>query len=820
MAEAGICDHLRHLVADCHDFSWFTTRFSSAETLCHTAAGSRPGESLADVIYAFVLHKVLRKVRADVERAGLTVEVPCSGDKVLCSHDCDASERLDGPAWADDVTFVCAHADPELLVAQTGQLASVVLNACCAHGMSPNLKKGKTSVTICIRGRGSRKVRKATFAQPHASLAVPTSQGVMHLHIVPTYVHLGCAVDKDMSFETEAHRRTSMAHASFNSYQAILFQNRAVPLHVRGSLLSVFVESTLFNAALWDAEAEKGYGALCKGFNRLVKRLLVKDLPHEEYLALCVAEVTLLTEHPPLHITMRGRRLQYLRSLLQAAPNVLWALVQAESQWGRRLLADLEWLQKLIGDPLPPIGEAHWSCWWHLLTGSPGRLRAWVKKALYQDTLTFAFDGLRSHHDDALLRRVAREFPQARAAPTGNVWMCVPCKKAFSSKCNLACHFFRTHKRIAAHRRYVGGTVCPCCKFEYHDKYRIHRHLQFSKKCWEFVVAHGYCGDEVSDSTGSRAWKKHMREQPILCPPIGSGLADVPPPTTFNNVGCPAQAGIDGVAARVGEWLGATVETNNISLPIDGLLRCFDYAALFPEKYQQALAQAATDVRLCYEEHILPWTSAECQMVCEWLTAVREDISGEWLAERVLSGGTPQVSEARIRSESLGAVRGMISQRAVTVSCLLFVGRWMHTVERTLVEGLAASYNCQVCCADLFSPDSVSLSTLVVLQFDCGREAADPQSFDTPSATAALDSTAVHLNFALLRSLRTLLIAWRPLWLRALQGATVGVSCNGPLWWIQVLQGTTCTVLVPWVLQTTSYGWLLLARPATDTLHG
>ena len=54
MTEAGIPPALLQVIRDLHHETWFTTRFSDGTRVCKTLKGSRPGESLADTIFAFI----------------------------------------------------------------------------------------------------------------------------------------------------------------------------------------------------------------------------------------------------------------------------------------------------------------------------------------------------------------------------------------------------------------------------------------------------------------------------------------------------------------------------------------------------------------------------------------------------------------------------------------------------------------------------------------------------------------------------------------------------------------------------------------------
>ncbi|CAE7193839.1 ANKRD1 [Symbiodinium sp. CCMP2592] len=63
LAEAGLPPALRHQAKDMLHRSWFITRHGGCDEVNVTSAGSRPGSSWADIIYAFVLGRLLTTLR-------------------------------------------------------------------------------------------------------------------------------------------------------------------------------------------------------------------------------------------------------------------------------------------------------------------------------------------------------------------------------------------------------------------------------------------------------------------------------------------------------------------------------------------------------------------------------------------------------------------------------------------------------------------------------------------------------------------------------------------------------------------------------------
>ena len=79
MTQSGLHPHHRALVQDLHDLSWFITPHSDGSMIGLSRAGSRPGESWADIVVAFVYHTVLSGIRQAAVTEGLIIQIPHAG---------------------------------------------------------------------------------------------------------------------------------------------------------------------------------------------------------------------------------------------------------------------------------------------------------------------------------------------------------------------------------------------------------------------------------------------------------------------------------------------------------------------------------------------------------------------------------------------------------------------------------------------------------------------------------------------------------------------------------------------------------------------
>ena len=201
LTQSGVSEHLIHILKDIYTQTWFVSRFCQGDKICATKLGSRPGSTFADLIFAFIYHRILERIRCRAQQLGLHVPVPYSGAKSLWCRPEEARAirvPLLDTTWADDSAFGTADADPERLLLKARKLATVVVLECRAHGLKPNLKRGKSALLLALRGTGCRKAAAAWFPNDKRTIDLPMPDGTVDvLHVESSYVHLGTCVDKD-----------------------------------------------------------------------------------------------------------------------------------------------------------------------------------------------------------------------------------------------------------------------------------------------------------------------------------------------------------------------------------------------------------------------------------------------------------------------------------------------------------------------------------------------------------------------------------------------------------------------------------------------
>ena len=167
LSALGAGEHLLHILREMYTRSWFVTRFCTGGKICMTLLGSRPGRSFADLVFAFVYYRILDSIRQAAEQERIYVLVmrngaccPWSGGPGPAA---ECAKVLD-TTWADDTDAVVTAPEPRMLVHRAQRLTAVIVSTCRAHGLRPNLKRGKSALMTSLRGNGCRAVAAEFFA--------------------------------------------------------------------------------------------------------------------------------------------------------------------------------------------------------------------------------------------------------------------------------------------------------------------------------------------------------------------------------------------------------------------------------------------------------------------------------------------------------------------------------------------------------------------------------------------------------------------------------------------------------------------------------
>ena len=528
MAEAGVGEAMMTALRDVHHRTWCVSKHTTGRTLVHALAGSRPGESLADAIFAYVYARVLGKIFELAYGEGLLSTVRSDkGEGIFADPRNGVELPLRDTTWADDTAIPFDDEEPGRCIAKAKRLAAITISTCQSYGLDPNLKRGKTAIVLAIRGKGAQRARRTYLQGGGASLYLEDLQ--KEVAIMPQYVHLGGIVDHKANMKAEAKRRLALAGDALEAGGKILYGNRQILKETRAKMFETAILATFFNLAIWIPRGE-AWSSLCDGYTRLLRRVLAPSVPGAELFKIPSPVIHLATGCWRLELQGIKHRCSLLTNMVANGPDALWAILQAEGEWFETLRVDLAAVSVEFKH-LPRPTATTWPQWWHYIRDYPGRFKLGVKRHLKK-----AHE--RQCQDETILvglwgmyREACNWMPVQLMQQT--VWSCRACRKTFRSKGGLGAHFFKTHQRLAVYRHCVDGTMCRACGGQFWTSARLGTHLRDNPGCVARLLSEGKYLVAAQPGHGSRTYQKRLVEEFNLAPAIHDDNAGQIP---FNEV--------------------------------------------------------------------------------------------------------------------------------------------------------------------------------------------------------------------------------------------------------------------------------------------
>ena len=141
---------LKARVQDTLSHTWFLTAGDDQPVL--TSKGTRPGDPLADLMFAFVLKGVLKDCNAGISQAGLNLRAATAG--ILPSVQPGTYAVEPSLSWHDDCAFVFVSTAPATLRDAASNTLHLVERAFCARGLSLTLAPVRQSFCFILWVKG------------------------------------------------------------------------------------------------------------------------------------------------------------------------------------------------------------------------------------------------------------------------------------------------------------------------------------------------------------------------------------------------------------------------------------------------------------------------------------------------------------------------------------------------------------------------------------------------------------------------------------------------------------------------------------------
>lgn len=386
---AGVPAHLRAQVAESLQGTWFSVR--GMQNLTQTTIGTRPGESLADLLFNFAFNEVLTEIYGKLKALGLTTQLPYSTSHTLHSDTYDDILDVIDASFMDDDAFVAMDASPELLLQRVIDTLKVIHETFAQRGFVLNYKRGKTEVLFALRGPKSRQWRVKVMIDMGGKISFTTNGQSIEVQVVQVYKHIGGMVTASGSMTPEAAYRRNTMVKEHRTLRKKVFSNPLLTTKHKAMLAQTYLYTRLFhNAQTWTPLNSTAHHILDTTIHKIAKSInkydFYEQLDHQHSAQqLHTARLHSTTTH--IHITT----LRQLSRLNHNAPKLLLALYQhtATNPNGptQQTLTSLRWMARYLPDKMTGTVELgdidHWQ---QFACESKQRWAAWLRKV--QDRAT------------------------------------------------------------------------------------------------------------------------------------------------------------------------------------------------------------------------------------------------------------------------------------------------------------------------------------------------------------------------------------------------------------------------------------------------
>ena len=481
--QAGASEHLQAMIKQFLNTTWFVV--ADCPTITHTTRGTRPGDSLADITYSFVLAKILR-LFFDTHFVDDGPELYWTGTHTPYGESGSIPLGPVCPIWADDVAIALLHRDAEQLMYMTKSVSVHVFELLSLAGMEPNLKPSKTEVLLALRGKQS-KVMLRQLMQDDSTIQLDSCFAFPPLRIVGTYKHLGTWIACGGKLLYEIRTKIGQAHSVMTKYRTQVFACRKLPLKRKTQLFrSLVLSGVLHNAGAWHVLSGSELNCFQRGiyglYGRLARSHWHTPALHWSNDRLCVE----LGLESPL-ILLRATRLRYIQHLIRSGEPQLWGLLQQDPDWWNQIYDDVSWLFQLVPwSPMSCMLPRDWELFSARLRVNGGAWKGTVKKGII---LQCQYDRLhvewRAWHEAIILRiKEARLLPYVTTGRRSAEAFCPCCQRPFASKAAWAVHAFKVHGRTTPARLVADGSQCSSCLKQYDSYVSLVHHLRYSLPCF------------------------------------------------------------------------------------------------------------------------------------------------------------------------------------------------------------------------------------------------------------------------------------------------------------------------------------------------
>ena len=471
---AHISGFLRSRLQDTLSHTWFLTAGDDQPVL--TSRGTRPGDPLADLMFAFVLKGILAECNSHIGQAGLTFQADTAG--ILPAVQPGTYVIEPSLSWHDDCAFVFVSSAPTTLRHAASETLHVVERAFCARGLALSFAPGKTELLLHPLRKGHQAVRQQLFTATAPAVCFLPEVGTMtQVRLVRGYTHLGSAIDVTGHVAHDIKRRLGCAREAARPLRKQVFGCAHVPLPTRTMLFrSLVLSRLLHNVGSWVCFTQTNRQAWQGGCISLYRQLLTGP---DTTAFFHNHDLCRKLRLPPPAALLRFERLRLLALVASRGNSSLWRVLEAgigdKGCWLTEAMADLCWLAELRPTPAATLlGSLELPQVFVHLQERPHLMRSLLRAAWPIAAVTCT--------EPDFERVVVR--PQVQHA-------CRLCGTFCTSRRGLHAHLAAKHLLRLRGRFFARGQVCQCCSKHFSHREKLIKHLvRGSPQCLNWLRRH------------------------------------------------------------------------------------------------------------------------------------------------------------------------------------------------------------------------------------------------------------------------------------------------------------------------------------------
>ena len=210
--------------------TWFCLPQGNA--LFAPQTGSRPGDPLADLMFAYIVSRMVDQVNFNL------------GDQHVVETQSGPLVLAPSVTWVDDMTFAI-QSNADSLVAKTMMVMSEIISVFMLHGFQLSYGSGKTAIILDFKGKNATQCRIECESKfPHSLPIMSEYTGRIDVPLVSHYKHLGGFIVRGGTLRQEVQVRSQQAVARLKPLRHLL-KNPRIPIDQRRIVLKSMVLSVL-----------------------------------------------------------------------------------------------------------------------------------------------------------------------------------------------------------------------------------------------------------------------------------------------------------------------------------------------------------------------------------------------------------------------------------------------------------------------------------------------------------------------------------------------------------------------------------------------